>query len=67
MFQKNVGTTDRVVRLVLGIALIGAGWQMMTWWMMVVGVVVLATGLIGWCGLYSLLGVSTCGCKVENK
>ena len=60
MFQKNVGTTDRIIRVVIGIGLIGFAWSSMMWWVAVVGAIVLLTGVVGWCGLYALLGISTC-------
>lgn len=56
----NEGTVDRSIRIVLGIALISlvfVGPQ--TYWGLV-GVVPLTTGLIGWCPLYRLFGISTC-------
>ena len=65
MLSQNVGTTDRMTRIVLGIVLLGIAWQMMLWWAGVIGVVVLLTGVLRWCGLYSLFGISTC--KMENK
>lgn len=65
MLSQNVGTMDRIIRIVLGIILLGIAWQMMLWWAGVIGVVVLLTGVLRWCGLYSLFGISTC--KMENK
>lgn len=63
MFERNVGTTDRAVRVVVGLALLAgffvfpdAGLR----WLFLIGVVPLATGLMGTCGLYSLIGVNTC-------
>jgi hypothetical protein len=57
--KMNVGTTDRVIRILLGLALIA--WALTTgpvWaW---IGVVPLATGLFQFCPLYSVLGMSTC-------
>jgi hypothetical protein len=61
--KSNVGGIDRILRIVAGVALIGAtlagvigpwGW---------VGVVPLATGLINFCPLYTVLGFSTCPVK----
>ena len=58
--QSNVGTLDRALRIVAGIALIALaalgivgpwGW---------IGVVPLGTALLGWCPAYSLLGIKTC-------
>lgn len=57
----NVGTVDRVLRVLLGLALISAaatgriglwGW---------IGVLPLATGLFRSCPAYALLGMNTCG------
>jgi fatty acid desaturase len=63
MFKSNVGTVDRIARVLLGVVLIaltltgaiGAwGW---------VGVVPLLTAALGSCPLYSVLGFSTCPMK----
>ncbi|HJV68220.1 DUF2892 domain-containing protein [Ideonella sp.] len=59
----NVGTIDRIFRIVLGLALIGLslGGQIGVWgW---IGLVPLATGLLKTCPLYSVLGISTCPLK----
>lgn len=63
MFATNVGTVDRVLRIVLGLALLSLvfiGPQ--TLWGLI-GIVPLATGLMKTCPLYSILGVRTCGLK----
>jgi uncharacterized membrane protein len=62
-----VGTTDRVVRVLVGIvalavgltqaASIGVGWAYVA---DAVGVIGLATGVFGLCPLYALLGMQTC-------
>jgi len=60
----NVGTIDRVLRVVLGLALIAfamqlvfpnTGWNWIGW----IGVVPLITAVLGNCPAYSLLGFST--------
>jgi hypothetical protein len=55
----NVGGIDKILRIAVGLALIA--WALMggpVWaW---VGVVPLATGAIGWCPAYNLIGVNTC-------
>lgn len=60
---KNVGGIDRVARIVLGLALL-AGYAFNSdgsySWLYLLGIVPLATGLIGWCPPYSLLGINTC-------
>ncbi|ESW60142.1 MAG: hypothetical protein Q27BPR15_13565 [Rhodobacter sp. CACIA14H1] len=60
---KNVGGIDRVLRIVVGLALI-AGFFLNTdgayRWAYLIGIVPLATGLLSTCPLYSVLGISTC-------
>ncbi|MCC9596778.1 MULTISPECIES: DUF2892 domain-containing protein [unclassified Rubrivivax] len=61
--KSNVGGIDRILRIVLGLALIGmtlAGVIGVWGW---VGVVPLLTGAIGFCPLYPLFGFSTCPVK----
>lgn len=63
MFAKNVGSIDRTLRIILGLALLAgffllpeAGYR----WFLLIGIVPLATGLMSTCPLYSILGLSTC-------
>ena len=58
----NMGSVDRALRLVAGIVIIGAGIAFRSWWG-VIGIVPLATAGVGFCPLYTLLGVSTCRTK----
>ena len=62
---KNVGSVDRIIRIVIGLVLIAyaiplgfpsTGWNWVGW----IGVVPLITALVGNCPAYSILGVSTC-------
>jgi hypothetical protein len=56
----NVGTIDRVIRVVLGAALMAlAATGTVGWWGWI-GVVPLATGLVKFCPAYALLGLNTC-------
>ena len=55
---KNVGSIDRNIRIVLGIAIIIAGVLLNSWWG-VIGIVPLLTAGLNFCPLYSLIGVST--------
>lgn len=57
---KNVGTVDRVIRIVLGVVLLSlvfVGPQTPWGW---IGVVPLVTALVGWCPAYTLFGIKTC-------
>lgn len=59
--KKNVHKIERVVRIVAGLAvlsLVFVGPQTPWGWL---GLVPLATGVLGWCPPYALLGISTCG------
>lgn len=66
MFQNNVGGIDRILRIVVGLALI-AGFFLNAdasmRWLYLFGIVPLATGLFGTCPLYSIFGFSTCPMK----
>ena len=58
--MKNVGTVDKVIRIILGlvlIALVFVGPQTPWGW---IGIIPLVTGLVGICPLYSVLGINTC-------
>jgi hypothetical protein len=62
----NVGTIDRVLRIIIGLALLwyallapATGYNWVGW----IGIIPLATALIGNCPLYSIIGVNTCGAK----
>lgn len=56
--RKNVGSADKVIRIILGVAIIAFGIYSQSWWGLV-GIVPLFTALVGWCPAYSLIGVST--------
>ena len=56
--SQNVGVIDRVLRIIVGIALLVWGFALNSppvWWA-AIGVVPLVTGLISWCPAYMLLG-----------
>jgi len=56
--QCNVGKTDRMVRIIAGVVMIGAGFYFQSWWG-AIGIVPLMTGAMRWCPPYALLGIST--------
>ncbi len=56
--KKNIGTLDRVIRVVVGLVIFAIGYSYQSWWGLV-GLIPFLTGLIGWCGLYTALGIST--------
>ena len=60
---KNVGLIDKIVRVVFGAVFIGFGIsQGGLWWLLAAfGVVLIATSAMGFCGLYTMLGINTAG------
>ena len=62
--KANVGGIDKILRIVVGLALIAwaiLGGPVWAW----IGVVPLATGFMGWCPAYTLLGANTCPMKKD--
>lgn len=66
MFKVNVGSVDRMVRIIAGVVLLAlffvyqdASWR---YWLLI-GIVPLATGLLSRCPAYSIFGLSTCPMK----
>ena len=63
MFAQNIGTTDRIIRIVVGIALLAGFFlnpKASLRWLYLLGIIPLATGLMRTCPLYSILGINTC-------
>jgi hypothetical protein len=56
--KKNMGITDKWIRLAIGLAIGVAGIYFKSWWGLV-GLIFLGTALINWCPLYLPLGIST--------
>jgi hypothetical protein len=71
MINVNESGWDRIIRIVLGLAMLVLGWGgfvggtagVILMWL---GFVPLLTGLIGWCPLYSLFGIRTCPVKAKS-
>ncbi|MBV1707149.1 MAG: DUF2892 domain-containing protein [Hyphomicrobiales bacterium] len=69
MFTTNVGSVDRMARIIIGLVLLAVAYFYQTgvgmWIVGIVGVVLIGTALMRTCPAYSLLGMSTC--KLEKK
>jgi glyoxylate carboligase len=61
--KSNVGGLDKILRIVAGLGLIGATAAGMLPVWGYIGIIPLVTGLMGWCPLYPILGLSTCPIK----
>ncbi len=66
--EHNVGTADRVIRIVVGLGLLSllVVLDSPSRWFGLVGIVPLVTALSGWCPLYTLLGIKTCPLEQKN-
>ncbi|MCS7204635.1 MAG: DUF2892 domain-containing protein [Leptospiraceae bacterium] len=56
--QRNVGTVDRIIRVVVGLVIIVIGFVYQSWWG-AVGLIPLLTGAIGWCPAYLPFNIKT--------
>jgi hypothetical protein len=65
----NVGSIDRVVRVVLGLALLSTFFLLEgpLRWLALAGLVLLLTAAFGLCPLYSVLGINTCPTAHKSK
>ncbi len=60
--NKNVGNTDKVLRVIAGAIIIGAGIFWQSWWG-AIGIVPILTALVSWCPAYTLLRINSCGTR----
>jgi hypothetical protein len=58
--KLNIGTTDKWIRIALGLAAGALGIVFKSWWGLV-GLIPLATAVVGTCPVYLPLGISTRG------
>jgi len=57
--KTNVGSLDRTARIIIGLAILGAGFFFQNWFGLI-GLIPLGTALSGWCPAYLPFGISTC-------
>jgi hypothetical protein len=69
--NKNVGTIDRVVRVIIGLLLLAyaipigfpnTGWNWVGW----IGIVPIITAVIGYCPAYTVFGFSSCESRAHQ-
>ncbi|MBI2486757.1 MAG: DUF2892 domain-containing protein [Deltaproteobacteria bacterium] len=58
----NVGMSDKVLRVIIGLVIIAVGFYFKSWWG-AIGVIPILTAVLGWCPLYKPIRVSTCKTK----
>ena len=65
--KKNIGTTDRIIRIIVGLFLLSLiFWGPQTLWGLI-GLVLVITALAGWCPPYALLRISTRKSRPETQ
>ncbi len=57
--KHNIGKTDKIIRSIVGVAVISTGIYFMSWWA-VLGLIPLITVVVAWCPAYLPFGISTC-------
>ena len=60
--KANVGSIDRSLRFIAGLAILGAGYYFKSWWGLV-GLGPILTAIFRFCPAYSPLGINTCAAK----
>ncbi|MSU69761.1 MAG: DUF2892 domain-containing protein [Opitutaceae bacterium] len=64
--KTNVGCIDRIIRIVAGLAILGAGYYFKSWWGLI-GLGPILTGIIRFCPGYVPFGLSTFSAKPDEK
>ncbi len=64
--NQNIGIADRIVRVILGVVFVALGLMYSYWWY-IPAVIALGTGIVGWCGLYTLCKCNTCSTCATTK
>lgn len=65
----NLGHHERIIRVSIGLVLLAlSGFSILTGWgdllLMIVGLIALLTGIVGYCPAWHAVGINTC--KVEH-
>jgi hypothetical protein len=63
--NQNMGSADRVIRGIVGVAVLAAGYYFKSWFGLI-GLIPLATAFISWCPAYLPFGISTRRAKTDN-
>jgi hypothetical protein len=63
--KRNVGLIDRIIRVVAGLSILSLIYFLdgPIRFIGLIGIIPLATGLIGYCHMYTILGISSCSRK----
>jgi hypothetical protein len=62
----NMGKTDRIIRVIIGVTIAALGFYYKSWWGLL-AVIPLVTAALGFCGLYVPLNISTLKKKKQGE
>ena len=62
--HRNIGTTDKIIRVLVGLAILVLGIALKSWWG-VIGVMPVLTAFVGICPAYIPFRISTCKTRVK--
>ena len=57
--KKNIGNTDKIIKIILGLAIGAIGFYYKSWWGLI-GIIPALTVIVSWCPLYFPFGIITC-------
>jgi hypothetical protein len=58
IMKTNVGSTDRWIRVIIGLGILALGFSFKSWWGLI-GIIPIATAGLRFCALYTFCGVNT--------
>ena len=64
--KANVGSADKTIRIILGTAIMAAGYFYNSW-LGLIGIIPVLTAFTSFCPLYSIFGINSCGIKSAQK
>lgn len=64
--KRNESDLDRSIRIVVSTGIIIYALLTQVWWLLLIGIPLFITGAVGFCGVYALLGISTCPVPVKS-
>ena len=64
--KRNMGTIDRVIRVIIALAIFIIAYIYHSWWGLV-GLIPLFTSIFGWCPIYAILRIRTCKAEPKQK
>lgn len=65
--KKNLGTFDRIVRLIFGLLLLLYAWWQVSWIALIFALFTFYEAFASWCIIYQLLGINRCPLNQNKK